>query len=68
MIALMVVLSTIATLPHEVMSVSLALFAAVAAVSIVGHGAWQGWWVAAIGAAVVWLRYDAREMCDARHE
>jgi O-antigen ligase len=59
-IALMLVLSTIATFPQELMGVSLALVAAVAAVSLVGHGAWQGWWVAAIGAAVVWLRYDAR--------
>jgi O-antigen ligase len=68
MIALVLVLSTVATFPHELMGVSLALVAAVAAVSLVGHGAWQGWWVSAIGAAVVWLRYDAKEICDARHE
>ena len=24
--------------------------------SLVGHGAWQGWWAAAIGAAIVWFR------------
>lgn len=35
------------------------LLAAVVAVSLVGHGAWQGWWPAAIGAAVVWLRLAA---------
>ena len=35
---------------------SRALLAAIAAVSLVGHGAWQGWWAAAIGAAIVWFR------------
>ena len=51
----------IARLPGEMLAVSLALLAAVAAVSLVGHGAWQAWWPAAIGAAVVWLR-AAREL------
>lgn len=68
MTALMLLLSTVARLPRELAAVSLALVAAVAAVSLVGHGAWQGWWAAAIGAAVVWLRYDAKQLCDGRHE
>jgi O-antigen ligase len=34
----------------------LALAAGVVTVMLVGHGAWQGWWPAAIGAAAVWLR------------
>ena len=34
----------------------LALLAGVAAISLVGHGAWQGWWAAAVGAAIVWFR------------
>ena len=34
----------------------LALLGGVAAVSLVGHGAWQGWWAAAVGAAIVWFR------------
>jgi O-antigen ligase len=38
----------------------LALAAAVAAVSLVGHGAWQGWWPAAIGTAIVWFRFALR--------
>jgi exopolysaccharide production protein ExoQ len=38
----------------------LALAAAIAAVSLVGHGAWQGWWPAAIGTAVVWFRFALR--------
>jgi O-antigen ligase len=56
LIIVMLLLSRIARLPDEFRAVSLALLAAVAAVSLVGHGAWQGWWPAAIGAAVVWLR------------
>jgi O-antigen ligase len=55
-IVVMLLLSRMARLPGEFLAVSLALVAAIAAVSLVGHGAWQGWWPAAIGAAVVWLR------------
>lgn len=51
----------IARLPGEMLAVSLALLSAVAAVSLVGHGAWQAWWPAAIAAAIVWLR-AAREL------
>jgi O-antigen ligase len=56
MIVVMLLLARIARLPGELRAVSLSLIAAVAAVSLVGHGAWQGWWPAAIGAAIVWLR------------
>jgi hypothetical protein len=35
---------------------ALALFATVAAISLVSHGAWQGWWAAAVGAAIVLAR------------
>ena len=31
------------------------------AVSLVGHGAWQGWWAASLGTAVVWFRVAARQ-------
>ena len=34
---------------------SLSLFAAAFAISVVGHGAWQGWWIAALGAAILWF-------------
>jgi O-antigen ligase len=34
----------------------LALFGGAAAVALVGHGAWQGWWAAALGASIVWFR------------
>jgi O-antigen ligase len=68
LIVVMMLISMIAKLPGELCAVSLALVAAVAAVSLVGHGAWQGWWAAAIGAAVVWLRYDAKQMSTGRDE
>jgi len=38
------------------LAASLALVASAAGVMFVGHGAWQGWWIAALGAAVVWFR------------
>ena len=59
----LVVLRAFAALPTERLAPALGLFAAVAAVSLVGHGAWQGWWPAAIGAAIIWLR-----AADARRE
>lgn len=44
-------------LPVERFAPRLALLMSAAAVSLVGQGAWQGWWPAAIGAAIVWLRF-----------
>lgn len=40
--------------PSE-MAPRLALFAAAFAISVVGHGAWQGWWIAVLGAAILWF-------------
>jgi O-antigen ligase len=54
--ALLLFLRSQQSAPVEKMAPRLALFAAVAAVALVGHGAWQGWWPAAIGAAIVWFR------------
>ena len=34
----------------------LALLAAVAVAMLVGHGAWQAWWAAVVGAALAWIR------------
>lgn len=42
-------------LPAREMAPRLALFAAAFAISVVGHGAWQGWWIAVLGAAVLWF-------------
>jgi O-antigen ligase len=33
-----------------------ATFAGAAAIAAVGHGAWQGWWIAALGASLAWFR------------
>lgn len=58
---LLLMLRSLARLPPEKLAPRMALVAASAAVSLVGHGAWQGWWPAAIGAAVVWLRIAEEE-------
>ncbi|WP_336813667.1 O-antigen ligase family protein [Bosea sp. MMO-172] len=42
-------------LPAREMAPRLALFVAAFAISVVGHGAWQGWWIAVLGAAVLWF-------------
>lgn len=43
-------------LPTAKIAPRLALFAGAASAAMVGHGAWQGWWAAALGAGLVWLR------------
>ncbi|SCX94799.1 O-antigen ligase family protein [Microvirga guangxiensis] len=43
-------------LPHLIRSASLALLAGIVPVSLVGHGAWQGWWAASLGAALIWMQ------------
>ena len=53
---LLLVLRGIAALPKAGMVPALALMAGTAIVALVGHGAWQGWWAASVGAAIVWLR------------
>jgi O-antigen ligase len=49
-------LQAVIRLPARALPMALALFATVAAISLVSHGAWQGWWAAAVGAAVVLAR------------
>jgi len=49
------ILYQIALQPHPVGSMSLALIAGAAPVALVGHGAWQGWWAASLGSAIIWL-------------
>jgi O-antigen ligase len=51
------VLRTMAALGRAEAAVAVALLAAGLADSLVGQGAWQGWWPAAIGASLVWFRY-----------
>jgi O-antigen ligase len=53
-------LRAVARHPHLVRSASLALIAGAAPVALVGHGAWQGWWAASLGAAMIWTLAAAR--------
>ncbi|HEY8382667.1 MAG TPA: O-antigen ligase family protein [Microvirga sp.] len=53
---LLLVLRGLGGLPRLEAAAALALVGAAGAVALVGHGAWQGWWPAGIGAAVVWFR------------
>jgi O-antigen ligase len=55
LVVLLLVLRNIGRQSHLIGSLSLSLFAGAAAVAMVGHGAWQGWWAASLGAAVVWM-------------
>jgi O-antigen ligase len=49
------ILYHVALQPHPIGAMSLALIAGAAPVSLVGHGAWQGWWAASLGSAIIWL-------------
>lgn len=51
----LVLLARLRRLPVREMAPRLALFAGAFAISVVGHGAWQGWWIAVLGAAVLWF-------------
>ncbi|SFG92406.1 O-antigen ligase family protein [Methylobacterium gossipiicola] len=53
---LFLLLRTLAALPRFQAVTALGLVGAAIAVAFVEHGAWQGWWVAGLGAAVTWLR------------
>lgn len=52
-------LSRLRRLPAAELAPRLALFAAAFSIATVGHGAWQGWWIAALGAAILWFGTDA---------
>lgn len=54
-VAGLLLLGRLRRLPPREMAPRLALFAAAFAISVVGHGAWQGWWIAVLGAAVLWF-------------
>jgi O-antigen ligase len=48
---LFLVLRSLWHLPTSLMAPRLALLASAGVIALVGHGAWQGWWIAALGAA-----------------
>ncbi|WP_449254626.1 O-antigen ligase family protein [Bosea sp. (in: a-proteobacteria)] len=51
----LLLLARLRRLPAREMAPRLALFSAAFAISVVGHGAWQGWWIAVLGAGVLWF-------------
>jgi O-antigen ligase len=56
---LMMMVGLIGRLPRGEGVVALGLVASCTAVAFVEHGAWQGWWIAAVGAAIAWTREAA---------
>ncbi len=46
----------LAQLARAIMAPHLALMVGALAVAMVGHGAWQGWWIAGLATAGCWLR------------
>ena len=52
-------LNSVARGPPEFLPARLALIAGTMAVAVVGHGAWQGWWIASLGASVIVFRSAA---------
>lgn len=59
-IVVLLLLRLMAGLRRDLLAPRLALLMGAAAVSLVGQGAWQGWWPAALGAAILWLRFTDR--------
>ncbi|MGO4388801.1 O-antigen ligase family protein [Microvirga sp. 2YAF29] len=59
-------LRAVARHPHLVRSASLGIIAGAAPVALVGHGAWQGWWAASLGAAMIWTLAAARFQTESR--
>ncbi|AOO81687.1 O-antigen ligase family protein [Bosea vaviloviae] len=51
----LVFLGRLRHMPARVLSPRLAVVAAALGVASVGHGAWQGWWIAALGATAIWF-------------
>ncbi|WP_377847019.1 O-antigen ligase family protein [Bosea sp. UC22_33] len=51
----LLMLGRLRRLPAREMAPRLALFAGAFAIAVVGHGAWQGWWIAVLGASILWF-------------
>jgi O-antigen ligase len=54
----LLLLAWLRRLPAGELAPRLALFAAAFSIATVGHGAWQGWWIAGLGAAIIWFGRD----------
>ncbi len=59
----LVLLGRLRHLPARALAPRLALFAMALGVASVAHGAWQGWWIAALaaGAALLWTGLDQND-------
>lgn len=55
----LLLLAWLRRLPPAELAPRLGLFAAAFSIATVGHGAWQGWWIAGLGAAILWFAMDA---------
>lgn len=51
-------------LPARELAPRLGVVVAALGVATVGHGAWQGWWIAALGAVVAWFLAGTRRASD----
>lgn len=60
LIVIFFILSAVFRQSHLIRCASLALLAGAAPVALVGHGAWQGWWAASLGAAIIWMQAASR--------
>lgn len=54
-------------LPARELAPRLALFATVFSIATVGHGAWQGWWIAGLGAAILWFENSDETRLENNH-
>ena len=55
----LLLLARLRRLPAAELAPRLALFAAAFSIATVGHGAWQGWWIAGLGATILLFCTDA---------
>jgi len=51
-------------LPVRQLAPRLALFAAAFSIASLAHGAWQGWWIASLALATLWLFFDLPARID----
>lgn len=68
LIALFAMLRPLSALAPPLLAEQLAWIASITFVAIVGHGAWQGWWFAAIGAGMTWFRAERTEAAMRKSE
>jgi O-antigen ligase len=54
-------LRRVAALPRARFAAAVSVLSGAACISIVGHGAWQGWWAAVLGLAVVLMTRSVEE-------